>query len=297
LNDGVDMSFVRDSAALTQAVNTGKVDLALHGFGPSDLAKLRAGETVQVVEAESAETRFFSFNFKSTIARRPAVRRAVAQLIDRPAIVKKAYADSVTPLYSVVPPGFGGHVDSFKAEYKEPNKTAATAILREGGMIGPVTLTIGWTPTQYGPGAKAEALELKRQLDASGLFKVNLRALEWPQYQQQIRAGAFDAYLAGWTPEYPDSDDYLVPIVREGAVFQNAYRSQTANKLMDQEIAEQNQLDRERLLESLQGVLAHDVPALPTWQGRLTVVAGRDVQNVGATLNPLSFVYFSALRK
>jgi peptide/nickel transport system substrate-binding protein len=297
LNDGVDLSFVRDSAALTQAVSTGKVDIALHGFGPSDLAKLRTGETVQVVEAESAETRFFSFNFKSAIARRPAVRRAVAQLVDRPAIVKKAYADSVTPLYSVVPPGFGGHVDSFKTEYKEPNKAAATAILREGGMIGAVTLTIGWTPTHYGPGAKAEALELKRQLDASGLFKVNLRGLEWPQYQQQIRAGAFDAYLAGWTPEYPDSDDYLVPIVREGAVFQNAYRSQTANKLMDQEIAEQNQLDRERLLENLQGVLAHDVPALPTWQGRLTVVAGRDVENVAGTLNPLCFVYFSALRK
>jgi peptide/nickel transport system substrate-binding protein len=51
------------------------------------------------------------------------------------------------------------------------------------------------------------------------------------------------------------------------------------------------------LLETLQGVLAHDVPALPIWQGRLTVVAGRDVQNVEATLDPLSFVYFSPLRK
>jgi peptide/nickel transport system substrate-binding protein len=211
--------------------------------------------------------------------------------------VKKAYADHVTPLYSVIPPGFGGHLDAFKAEYKEPNKTAATAILREGGLVGLVTLTVGWTPTHYGPGAKAEALELKRQLEASGLFKVNLRGVEWAQYQQQVRAGAFDLYHAGWTPDYPDSDDYLVPIVREGAVFQNAYRSQNANKLMDQEIAEQNQLDREELLENLQRMLAHDVPALPTWQGRQTVAAGKDVENVGASLNPLSFVYFSPLRK
>jgi peptide/nickel transport system substrate-binding protein len=297
LNDGVEVSFVRDSAALTQAVSTGKADLAVHGFTATDLAKLRSGDKVQVVDAASAETRFFSFNFKSAIARRPAVRRAVAQLLDRPTLIKKAYADSVTPLYSVVPPGFGGQVDSFKAEYKEPSKAAATAILREGAMIGAVTLTVGWTPSHYGPGAKAEALELKRQLDASGLFKVNLRGAEWPQYQQLVRAGAFDLYHAGWIPEYPDSDDYLVPIVREGAVFQNAYRSQTANKLMDQEIAEQNGLERDKLLETLQGVLAHDVPALPTWQGRLTVVAGRDVQNVEATLDPLSFVYFSPLRK
>jgi peptide/nickel transport system substrate-binding protein len=296
-NDGVDVNLVADSTALTQAVTTGKADLAMRGFGPTDLDKLRAGDKVQVVEVESAEIRFFSFNLKSTVARRPAVRRAVAQLLDRPALVKKAYADHVTPLYSVIPPGFGGHVDAFKAEYKEPNRAAATAILREGGMVGLVTLTVGWTPSHYGPGAKAEALELKRQLEASGLFRVVLRSAEWPQYQQLARAGAFDLYHAGWTPDYPDSDDYLVPIVREGAVFQNAYRSQNANKLMDQEIAEQNQLDREDLLENLQRVLAHDVPALPTWQGRLTVAAGKDIQNVGASLNPLSFVYFSPLRK
>ncbi|QNE17053.1 ABC transporter substrate-binding protein [Kribbella qitaiheensis] len=297
LNGGVELNTVADSAALTQAVTSGKADVALHGFGPTDLDKLRSGDKVQVVEAESAETRFFSFNFKSATARRPAVRRAVAQLLDRATLVKKAYADHVTPLYSVIPPGFGGHVDAFKAEYKEPNKAAATMILRDGGLTGVVTLTLGWTPTHYGPGAKAEAIEVKRQLEASGLFKVNLRGVEWPQYQQLVKAGTFDLYHAGWTPEYPDSDDYLVPIVREGAVFQNAYRSQNANKLMDQEIAEQNQLDREELLENLQRVLAHDVPALPSWQGRLTVVAGKDIKNVAATLNPLSFVYFSSLRK
>jgi len=85
--------------------------------------------------------------------------------------------------------------------------------------------------------------------------------------------------------------------VREGAVFQNGYKSQTANKLLDQEVAEQNQLDREKLLENLQTVIAHDVPVLPSWQGHQTVVAGKDVQNVAASLNPLFFLYFSPLEK
>ena len=256
LNDGVELSFVRDSAALTQAVSTGKVDLALHGFGPSDLVKLRAAETVQVVEAESAETRFFSFNFKSTIARRPAVRRAVAQLIDRPAIVKKAYADSVTPLYSVVPPGFGGHVGLLQGGVQGAEQGCGDRDPARGrhDRCGHVDDRLDADPLRTG--AKAEALELKRQLDASGLFKVNLRESRVAAVPAAGPGRAFDLYPAGWTPEYPDSDDYLVPIVREGAVFQNAYRSQTANRLMDQEIAEQNQLDREKLLESLQGVLA-----------------------------------------
>lgn len=296
-NDGIDLTLLPDSAALSDAVTTGKADLAFHGFGATDLDKLRAGDKVQVVEAPSAEIRYFSFHFKSAISRRPAVRRAVAQLIDRSAIAKKAYGDQVTPLYSVVPPGFGGHVDAFRAEYKEPSKAAAATILREGGITTPVPLTLGWTPTRYGAGAKAEVTELKRQLDASGLFRVTLRSVPWPRYQQLARGGAFDLYHSGWLPDYPDSDDYLVPFVREGAIYQNGYRSQTANKLLDQEVAEQNQLKREQVLEQAQAVIAHDAPVIPGWQGRLTVVAGKEIKNPTSILNPLSYLTFSTLRK
>jgi peptide/nickel transport system substrate-binding protein len=296
-NDRIELSLLPDSAALSSAVTTGKADLAFHGFGASDLDKLRSGDKVQVVEAESAEIRFFAFHFKSAVAKRPAVRRAVAQLIDRPTLVKKAYGDHVTPLYSVVPPGFAGQVDAFRAEYKDPNKATATTILREAGITTPVPLTLGWTPTQYGAGAKAEVTELKRQLDATGLFRVTLRSVEWPRYQQLARAGAFDIYHSGWLPDYPDTDDYLAPFVRDSGLYQNGYKSQTANKVLDQEVAAQNQLDREELLANAQGVIAHDAPVLPSWQGRFTVVAGKGLENVAATLNQLSYLSFSALKK
>ncbi|WP_238335101.1 ABC transporter substrate-binding protein [Kribbella amoyensis] len=296
-NDRVELSMLADPAALNQAISTGKVDLAFHGLGASDLEKLREGDKYQVVQAASAETRFFSFHFKSANARKPAVRRAVAQLLDRQAIAKKVYGDQVTPLYSPVPPGFGGQADAFRTEYKDPSKAAATTILRGAGITTPVPLTLGWTPTHYGAGAKAEVAEVKRQLDASGLFRVTLRSVEWPRYQQLARAGAFDIYHSGWMPDYPDSDAYLVPIVREGGALQNGYRSQTANKLVDQEIAAQNQLDRERIVENLQAVIARDAPLVPSWQNRFTVVAGQDVENLETALSPLSFVTFSTLKK
>ena len=213
-NDGVEISLLKDSTALYQAITTGKADLAFHGFGPSLLDKLRKSDQVQVIDSDYADTRFFAFHMKSLIARQPAVRRAIAQLIDRPAIAKKAYGDHVTPLYSVVPPGFGGQVDAFRTEYKQPSKAAATAILKDAGITVPVPLTVGWTPTQYGAGAKAEVIELKRQLEASGLFRVTLRSAEWPQYQQLTRAGAYDLFHAGWIPQYPDADDYLAPVRR-----------------------------------------------------------------------------------
>ncbi|MFI6676896.1 ABC transporter substrate-binding protein [Kribbella sp. NPDC050470] len=296
-NDGVELTLLKDSTALYQAITTGKADVAFHGFGPSLLDRLRKSDQVQVVESDYAAIRFFAFQMKSLTARKPAVRRAVAQLIDRPAIVKKAYGDHVTPLYSVVPPGFGGQADAFRSEYKEPSKAAAAAILKQAGIAVPVPLTIGWTPSQYGAGAKNEVLELKRQLEASGLFRVTLRSAEWPQYQQLIKAGAYDLYQGGWIPEYPDADDYLAPFVAATGEFNSGYRSAAAAALREQETTEQNGLERDKLLGQLQGVLAKEAPVIPSWQGRLTVVAGKDLENVEGALNPLSFLYLSGLRR
>jgi peptide/nickel transport system substrate-binding protein len=296
-NDGIELTLLKDSTQLYQAISTGKADLAFHGFGPNMLDKLRKADQLQVVESDYAAIRFYAFSMKSLTARKLAVRRAVAQLIDRPAIVKKAYGDHVSPLYSVVPPGFGGQVDAFKTEYNQPSKAAAAAILRQAAVAVPVPLTVGWTPTEYGAGAKNEVLELKRQLEASGLFRVTLRSAEWSQYQQLTRAGAYDLYHAGWIPEYPDADDYLAPFVRSGAVFNNGYKSTAAATLLEQETTEQNGLERDKLLGQLQGVLAKDAPVIPSWQGRLTVVAAKDLENVPEALNPLSFLYLSGLRR
>jgi peptide/nickel transport system substrate-binding protein len=36
---------------------------------------------------------------------------------------------------------------------------------------------------------------------------------------------------------------------------------------------------------------------IPSWQGRLAVVAHNDVENVQPAIDPLSFVYFSGMRR
>ncbi|HWD77343.1 MAG TPA: ABC transporter substrate-binding protein [Kribbella sp.] len=295
-NDGVTISTVADSKAVYQAITTGKADLGFRGLGPNLLDNLRKSGQVQVLDTGSAEIRLFAFQMKSLLSRNPAIRRAVAQVIDRSAIAKKAYGDHVSPLFSVVPPGFGGQVDAFRTEFKQPNKAAAATILKDANIAVPVPLTVGWTPSQYGVGAKAEVLELKRQLEATGLFRVTLRSAEWPQYQIATKAGAYDLYQTGWTPQYPDADDYLAAFVTD-TPLQNGYRSAVAAKLLQQERTEQNGLKRDDLIGQLQGVIAHDVPVIPIWQGRVSVAAVKDVENVKTAPDPLSFLYLAGLRR
>ena len=110
-------------------------------------------------------------------------------------------------------------------------------MLRGANIAAPVPLTVGWTPSQYGAGAKAEVLELKRQLEASGLFRVTLRSAEWPQYQQLTKTGAYDLYQAGWIPEYPDADDYTSPFYLPDSFLNIHYDNPQMNKLIAEEKA------------------------------------------------------------
>ena len=88
---------------------------------------------------------------------------------------------------------------------------------------------MGYTPTHYGPNAVDEATEFKRQLEDSGLFKVDLKSTEWEQYQTIYKEGAYDLWMLGWFPDYPDADDYLSPFLVDGGFFQNGYQNDEVN--------------------------------------------------------------------
>ena len=135
-----------------------------------------------------------------------------------------------------------------------------------------------------------EANEVKRQLEASGLFQVSLKSTEWEQYQTIYKQGAYDMWMLGWFPDYPDADDYLSPFMVDGGFFQNGYKSPEANKLVSQEQSTDDSATREAAFGKLQDLAATDVPFIPSWVGQNTAVYGKGMSGVENTLDP-SFIF------
>ncbi|MDR1852187.1 MAG: ABC transporter substrate-binding protein [Propionibacteriaceae bacterium] len=214
-----------------------------------------------------------------------AVRQAVAQLIDRDAITQNAYDGIKTPAYSIVPKGFEGEKDSFKDKYGDPNEDAAAKILSDAGIATPVNLTLGYPPEHYGAEAVDEANELAKQLEDSGLFKVNIKSAAWEEYQSLYKEQAYDLYLLGWYPDFLDADNYLSPFIVDGGFFKNGYSSEEVNKLIDEELAETDTATRDGIIGQLQDIVAEDVPLVPSWNGKNTAVARTDVKGVEETLD------------
>jgi len=284
------VKYYTEPSALKLAVQNGEVDVAWRSLSPTDISSLKKDSNVTVSTGKGSEIRYWVWKVDGPVGKQLAIRQAAAQVFDRDAIAKDAYDNTVDPLYSIVPPGYGGQKDSFKEQYGAPDVAKAKQILQQAGISTPVNLTVGWTPTHYGPNAEDEANELQRQLDSSGLFKVTLKSTEWDQYQTIYKQGAYDLFLLGWFPDYPDADDYLSPFLVDGGFFQNGYKNPQANKLVAEEQGTDDQAKRQQIFGQLQDIAAKDVPFIPSWVGQNTAVYGKGMTGVESTLDP-SFIF------
>jgi peptide/nickel transport system substrate-binding protein len=284
------IKYYSDPTALALAAKNGEVDVAWRSLAPTDIANLKKDSNVTVATGKGSEIRYWVWKVDGPIGKQLAIRQAAAQLIDRDAIAKNAYDGTVDPLYSIVPPGYGGQKDSFKAQYGSPNPAKAKQILQAAGISTPVSLTVGWTPTHYGPSTEDEANELQRQLESSGLFKVTLKSTEWDNYQTVYKQGAYDLFILGWFPDYPDADDYLSPFMVDGGFFQNGYKNAKVDQLVSQEQGTSDTAKREKIFGQLQDIAANDVPFIPSWVGQNTAVYGKGMSGVENTLDP-SFIF------
>lgn len=273
----VRLRYYADPEALEKAWRAKEVDAATRQLPPATLAALNASDPGQrVTEADSSETRNLYFDTRSGSPLHDRdVRRAMAWLIDREQLASTVYHGTVEPLYSLVPAGITGHTTSFFDDYPNRSPVKARRLLEKAGVSIPVTFTYG-----YGLGsgaAAAEAAELKRQLEASGLFKVDVKGYEWTGFQKRWAAGKLDAYAVGWVPDYPDPDTFTAPLVGTGSTMNTGY----SDKAVDGYIADSRQFaDRSRSADdfrALQRAVADDVPVVPLWQRKEYVVTTDDV--------------------
>ncbi len=284
------VKYYSEPSALKLAAENGEVDVAWRSLSPPDIADLEGNDDVTVATGEGSEIRYWVWDVAGPVGKDPAIRQAAAQVIDREAIAENAYDGTVDPLYSTVPPGYAGATEAFKDAYGEPDPAKAKQILDDAGIKTPVALTVGWTPTHYGPNAEDEANEMERQLEDSGLFDVTLKSTEWEQYQTIYKEGAYDMWLLGWFPDYPDTDDYLSVFLVDGGFYANGYTNEEVNKLVTEEQGTDDQAQREEIFGQLQDIAATDVPMIPSWVGKNVGVYGADMEGVEDTLDP-AFIF------
>lgn len=188
--------------------------------------------------------------------------------------MSKIYKGTVEPLYSLIPQGTIGHSTPFFDAYPSPDAKRAKGLMQEAGVQTPLAVTFAY---REGDQYTDETKEIQRQLNATGLFKVTIKAVEWTRFQKGYAAGEYDMYTVGWLPDYPDPDTFSQPLVGRDSSLHNGYTS----KKMDELISATLQFsDRSRAsgdFKELQKLVGEDVPLVPLWQKKDYVIAKSDV--------------------
>ncbi|WP_454318414.1 ABC transporter substrate-binding protein [Streptomyces phaeoluteigriseus] len=273
----VELRYYDDPPALEKAWKDKAVDVATRQLPPATLAAINPSDPDQrVTEADSSDTRNLYLNTRpGSPLHDKDVRKAMAWLVDREQLADTVYDGTVDPLYSLIPTGITGHTTSFFDTYPDQNPEKARKLLKEAGVRLPVSFTYGYG---LGSGAAAEeAQELKRQLEAGGLFEVNVKGYEWTDFQKRWAGGELDAYAVGWVADYPDPDTFAGPLVGTDSTMNTGYSSKAVDAFIRQS---QQYADRSRVADDFRGlqeVIAEDVPVIPLWQRKEYVLTSVDV--------------------
>ncbi|MFF4767794.1 ABC transporter substrate-binding protein [Streptomyces sp. NPDC001255] len=292
-NDRIDLRPYKDGKGLGAAVADGQIDMVVKGLTTGESEKWLADppEHVGVTELPALEIRYLAFDTDDPLVTKP-VRQAMAHLIDRGQIASEVYGTSAEPLYSLVPQGVAGHSNSFFNVYGEPSVSKARKVLTDAGVTTPVKLTLNYATDHYGARTKGEFEVLKKQLNASGLFDVDIKGRPWIVHKPEEQKGKYEVYGMGWFPDFPDPDSFIAPFLDKPNFLNSPYD----NKRIRKELIPDSRRAADRLstangsLQKIQDLVAEDVPFLPLWQGKQYVAARDDITGVEWSLSASSIL-------
>ncbi|MFF7755986.1 ABC transporter substrate-binding protein [Streptomyces sp. NPDC007971] len=299
-NDAVTIRYFQDSSTMVKALRDKKIDVTYRGLAADDILALqRHGNTdLQLVDGAGTDISYLVFNPKDPWAKQPAVRKAIAQIVDRGAITHKVYKDTVDPLYSMVPKGLTGHTTSFFDDFGDPSVPKARKILTDAGITKRIPLTFWYTTDRYGSETALMFRELKQELEGSGLFTITLKSRPWKTYVVGYQKGEYPVFGRGWFPDFPDADNFIAPFVGEKNALGTPYPSKEITTVLLPR--SRSQSDRAKVvkdLESAQQILVNDARLLPLWQGRQYVAASDDISGGEQALDPSTIMMMWELHR
>ncbi|MFF4602273.1 ABC transporter substrate-binding protein [Streptomyces sp. NPDC001339] len=291
-HDKIEMRFFDDSATAERELRKGGIDLLSRGLSPSQAKSLQnAGDSHLTVHAmPGQEIRYLAFNTKAPAVADKAVRQAIAQIVNRSALVRDVYAYTGDPLFSLVPTGLTGHVNAFFNKYGNPSAEAARKMLQQANITTPVKFTLTYTTRHYGSSTAQEIRALQRQLNSTGLFAVDIKGVDsWQQFRTEGQEGKYTAYSMGWFADIPDADNYIAPFIGKENFLGSPYRNSTIeSQLIPASRQESDRNSAAAAFKRAQDIIAEDVPLLPLWQGKQYVAARDDITGTQWALNTSS---------
>ncbi len=298
----ITMKYYTSADNLKLDIQTGDIDVAYRTLSPTDIASLKSNDKVKVLTGSGGELRYIVFNLKTmpgdNDAQKLAIRQAMAYSVDRQDLATNVYKGTYQPAYSMVPQGIADATEPFKQVYGDkPNPDKARQVLQAAGVKTPVSLHIDYVSDgHYGPTSGDEYNQIKRQLESTGLFTVEIKGTAYTTYSDERVKDTYPMYQLGWFPDFVDGDNYLFNFLNpENFVHAHYCDNQGPTApcvkdgvlpLLTKEETESGQARTDAFAQIQEKLATGTMPYLPLLSGNQVAVTGTDITGVQETLDP-----------
>jgi peptide/nickel transport system substrate-binding protein len=250
---------------------------------PSQYAQLKSIPGIRAVLVPSYLNRFITFNLRHAPFNDPRVRRALAEVLDRPRIIQTAYSGTSTLAQTLIPPWSWAY-DPTGAPTYDP--ALAKSLLDQAGWImGPAgvrekngqMLSFGLLNQSESIPLSTMAQEIQRAWRDIGV-EADIRSV--PRnviYGNPGLAtdGRFDALVDDWGAD-PDPDrSFMIETKAFAPISYNDafYSDPHVDRWSEQAVATYETAKRKALYSLIQRRLNRDLPYVPlVWEGRIYAV-------------------------
>ncbi len=290
--------IIPDETARKQELQAGTID----GYdlpNPGDWASLTAdGNSVEVRPAFNVM--YLGLNPKNNPALLDIkVRQAIAYSLNREEFVSSQLPEGAKVALEYYPDTVEGWTDKVEQYNYDPEK--AKALLAEAGQSA-MTLQFWW-PTEvsrpYMPDPKSVFLAFKADLEAVGITVVETSKPWNGGYLDGVDAQEADAFLLGWTGDYPAADNFIGTFFSDVNGRFGLQYYDYASTLVDELAAADSEPDadaRAALYVSLnEKLMSEYLPAVPISHSPPALVVAGNVQ--GLIASPLTDEKFNTVYK
>jgi peptide/nickel transport system substrate-binding protein len=293
------IKFYDNSTALRQALEADEVDIALAPeLLVQDVNELELSQNF-TVWAGPMLNQYIVFQDNTAPFNNPSIRRAVAAAINRTALTQNVFLGQAKPLYSMIPDALWTHIDAFKT-LGDANYTFTISTLATLGYSSTSKLKVDlWYETSdHYPQSAQQAQALKVSLEASGVISVTLHGLDWADYRKAMKAGTMPVSIVGWSPDYPDPDEFMFPLyysTAHGGWLNDSYASPQMDMLLENARSTTNATVRNQLYAQIQQLAVADCPIAPTCLYNVFAVSKPNVEGIYSDITGFLRLWLVAL--
>lgn len=256
--------FITDPAARLAQLRAKQVDFTID-LAPDQRAEIERDPNLGLVSRPSFNVGYLALNpaYKPLADRR--VRQAIAQAINKAAIVKAFWGESAVADPHFLPPALGWARATNLTDYAY-NPQQAKALLAQAGYPNGFPLELWYMPVSrpYFPTPKPIAEAFAADLSAVGL-QVSLKTKDWAAYiNDRKKAPGYQAFMLGWTADYGDPDSFYYPHFGPGGTADlGNWQNPRLIELLNQARATREQATRTQLYTEVDTILHQEALRLP----------------------------------